>query len=233
MADEKTTQNPLSDWAQKMNAYSPKAWEHYRALQDEVLAAGALSRKDKELILVGINAARRYESGMLQHAENALKEGATVQEFVEVLSVCILSRGIPAWLEGIKAIEYAIEHSDETNASPQEKTEPQEAVAYFKQENNGLLPEWARIMNDYSPVSLARYAALRQSELTDAAVSRKLKELVLVGINLAERYDKGVQLHINGARKEGATEQEIAEVGLISVLTAGIPAWFEVSGELG
>ncbi len=60
-------------------------------------------------------------------------------------------------------------------------------------------------------------------------VPRKMKELVLVGINLSERYRSGVSLHVTGARRLGATDTELADVALTCVLTAGIPAWFELS----
>jgi alkylhydroperoxidase/carboxymuconolactone decarboxylase family protein YurZ len=69
--------------------------------------------------------------------------------------------------------------------------------------------------------------------LREGQVSRKLKELVLVGINVAERYPEGVRIHIEGARAYGATDAELAECHLTAVLTAGIPAWFEGSIFLG
>lgn len=225
----------VPEWVDKMNEYNPEALKHYANLKNQILVDGALSRKNKELILVGINAARRYERSMLHHSKGALDEGATVQEFVEILSVCILSRGIPAWLEGTKAIEYALEYKPQ--ATEKTKSDPnsvavKDPLEYFKAENEGVLPDWVHLMNEFSPDSLARYAAIRQNELRDLVVSRKMKELVLMGINLAERYEKGVKLHSDGARKEGASEQEIAEVGLICILTAGIPAWFHASDNL-
>ncbi|HEY8528248.1 MAG TPA: carboxymuconolactone decarboxylase family protein [Paenibacillaceae bacterium] len=69
---------------------------------------------------------------------------------------------------------------------------------------------------------------MRQQLLRDGAVSRKLKELTLLGINLAERYPRGVKLHAEGARKCGASDEQIAETALTALLTGGIPAWFEV-----
>jgi len=52
------------------------------------------------MALVGVNAARRYERSMLYHTKGALDAGSTVAELAEIFLPCILSRGIPAWLEG-------------------------------------------------------------------------------------------------------------------------------------
>jgi alkylhydroperoxidase/carboxymuconolactone decarboxylase family protein YurZ len=87
-------------------------------------------------------------------------------------------------------------------------------------------------MNAYAPGTLRDYANLRKLALSDGHVPRKMKELVLVGINLSERYPSGVSLHVTGARRLGATDTELADVALTCVLTAGIPAWFELSNLL-
>jgi alkylhydroperoxidase/carboxymuconolactone decarboxylase family protein YurZ len=84
-------------------------------------------------------------------------------------------------------------------------------------------------MNVYAPGTLRDYANLRKRTLGDGLVPRKMKELVLVGINLSERYPNGVSLHVSSARRLGATDAELADVALTCVLTAGIPAWFELS----
>jgi alkylhydroperoxidase/carboxymuconolactone decarboxylase family protein YurZ len=223
-----------------MYDYNPKALEHYTSLRNEILVKGVLSRKDKELILVGINAARRYERSMLYHTKGAVDAGATVEEIVDILSPCILSRGIPAWLEGSKAVKYAIDYLysigkvekapsiNETVASGTFSS-MEDVLNYFQQEGAGNIPEWVKLLEAYSPEVVKNYGTLRSGILRNSTVSRKLKELVLVGINVSERYKEGVRIHVASAKKEGATDQEIAEVSLVGVLTAGIPAWFEGS----
>lgn len=220
-------------WRKTMQIYNETALKHYTSLQETILVDGLLTKKDKHLILVGVNAARRYESGLVYHAKCAYNLGASINEVVEILTSCILSRGIPAWLEGIKIIELSFENestaSNEKNKEIIEIDSLEKAIKYFENDNNGILPEWVLKMQEYSPKSLIYYASLRQNELCDSTVSRKLKELVLVGINLSERYELGVKLHVKGAKKEGATNEEIAEVGLLCMLDSGIPAWFEIS----
>ncbi|MEK5520407.1 carboxymuconolactone decarboxylase family protein [Heyndrickxia sporothermodurans] len=226
------------DWVVKMNTYNPEALEAYTELRHGILKDGALSRKEKECILVGINAARRYERSMIYHTQGAVDAGATLEELAEILSVCILSRGLPAWLEGIKSLAFAANYMKENDYSmDHQETEIQSVNKNeFKNLNDcleyyrsmfGSEPKWVTDLAEYHPDALLHYTNLRNVNLTDGKVSRKLKELVLVGINTSERYPEGIRIHTEGARSCGATEAELAECHLTAVLTAGIPAWFE------
>lgn len=232
MSSEPFYQN--QDWARKMREVAPNAFESYTNLEKEILRDLALSKKDKLLILVGINAAGRYERGVMDYTKRALGEGASVGELVEILTPCILSRGIPAWFEGLKAITFALElvERDENPSAHQELPDFQdvhEVIEYFKTEANGIKAEWVTVLEQEAEQVLYHYGNLRASILKDGAVPRKLKEFVLVGINVAERYPKGIELHLNSARKLGATEAEISEVILTGMLNGGLPAWFEGS----
>ncbi|WP_164667755.1 carboxymuconolactone decarboxylase family protein [Virgibacillus doumboii] len=229
----------VPEWVKKMNDYNVEVLEHYTKLRDEVMAERSIPKKDKELILVGINAARRYEKSMLNHTKSAVDLGATIPELVEILTPCILSRGIPAWLEGVKAVQYAKEYSGNSDSADAAEKDTgsdfqnvDEAIAYYKEEAGGVKSDWVDILEGEAPEVLRHYGNLRTSVLKDGVVPRKLKELVLVGINVAEQYEKGIAIHVNTARKLGATDQEIAEVSLLGMLTAGIPAWFEGSAFL-
>ncbi len=230
----------VPEWVRTMHEHKPEALNDYLTLRRTVMEQGALSRKEKEWILVGVNAARRYERSMLYHTRGALDAGSTVSELAEILLPCILSRGIPAWLEGYKALVYAEQYlgrrgrEQGSREEPTEATAPsittvEEALTYFSREAGGDQPEWVGLMNVYAPGTLRDYANLRKLALGDALVPRKMKELVLVGVNLSERYPNGVSLHVSSARRLGATDTELADVALTCVLTAGIPAWFELS----
>jgi alkylhydroperoxidase/carboxymuconolactone decarboxylase family protein YurZ len=230
----------VPEWALTMHEQRPEALNDYLALRRTVMEKGALSRKEKEWILVGVNAARRYERSMLYHTRGALDAGSTLSELAEILVPCILSRGIPAWLEGYKALAFAEQylglrsHSQDAQEGATEAPAPlittvEEALAYFSREAGGDQPEWVGLMNVYAPGTLRNYGNLRKLALSDGHVPRKMKELVLVGINLSERYPDGVALHVSGAQRLGATNAELVDVALTCVLTAGIPAWFELS----
>ncbi|MCL6516323.1 carboxymuconolactone decarboxylase family protein [Alicyclobacillus sp.] len=226
----------VPDWAEVMHEWAPEALRHYTALRMAVLEDGALARKDKELILVGINAARRYETSMLYHTQGAHDAGATAAEVAETVLTAVISRGLPAWLEGRKAVAFAVERERQMSGqttvvapSPapaqRQMTTVEECEAYYRHAF-GDIPGWASLMRDVQPDIFISYTNLRSACLRPGTLSPKVKELVLTGINAAERYPLGVEIHARGALEKGATRAELAECLLTAVLTAGIPAWF-------
>lgn len=223
------------EWVSKMEQFSPKAFECYTKLRNEIMADGMISKKDKQLILVGVNAAGRYERGMIEHTKGAIDSGATVEEIADIIATCIISRGIPAWLTGIKSILYAINELDgkRTGIELEEidlsfKT-LEDCLNYYEAEFSGAGPQWVNLLKQFRPNVLHQYSNLRNNILTDHYVPRKLKEFLLIAINVCERYKEGIQIHVTNAKKLGATDEEIAEVSLVGLLTAGFPSWVEGS----
>lgn len=71
----------------------------YRAamqLEEAAFVDGALSRKQKELIALGIGVITDCESCMQWHMEQAAKAGASEREIVEALEVAIEMGVVPA-----------------------------------------------------------------------------------------------------------------------------------------
>jgi len=62
----------------------------YQAL----LVEGALTKKDKALIMVGLFAARREEKEMMYCVELAVEAGNSVVEISELIASAIISRGV-------------------------------------------------------------------------------------------------------------------------------------------
>jgi alkylhydroperoxidase/carboxymuconolactone decarboxylase family protein YurZ len=54
----------------------------------------------------------------------------------------------------------------------------------------------------------------------------------MTGIFITELKGKQVEKWMEAARENGASEEQLADVGFICLLTAGIPAWFEASDSL-
>jgi AhpD family alkylhydroperoxidase len=74
-------------------------------LEEATFADGALSRKQKELIALGIGVITNCESCMQWHMEQAVKAGATQREVVEALEVAIEMGVVPATVHARFAIE--------------------------------------------------------------------------------------------------------------------------------
>lgn len=81
--------NPLWD---QLRTLDPEFMEAYLAFRSVPLRNGPLPAKFKELILVAINAATThlYAPGVRRHMRNALKQGATPEEVLEVIQLTTL-----------------------------------------------------------------------------------------------------------------------------------------------
>jgi 4-carboxymuconolactone decarboxylase len=65
----------------------------------------ALSRKTKELIMVGITTAIRATRGVRVHSERALALGATPREVLEAMEVAAIPGGMPGLWLGVEILE--------------------------------------------------------------------------------------------------------------------------------
>lgn len=223
-----STYGQIPEWVATFAQWLPDALVAYTDLRLATLNAdGALTRKEKELLLVGVNAARRYDASMLLHTKGAVEHGATAGEIAEMLLAMVLSRGLPAWLTGVKAIDYARELTGGAAAADRpEAVEPWEGTAAYLSRTFTTTPMWAEWMGNTSRGALDAYLYLRSLTLRDGLLPRKLKELALYCINLVEMYPEGVKIHADGARQSGATTGELAEAAGVMILTGGIPSWF-------
>ena len=66
---------------------------------------GALSRKTKELIMVGITCAIRVQRGVRIHSKRALALGASPQEVLEAMEVAAIPGGIPGLWLGVETLQ--------------------------------------------------------------------------------------------------------------------------------
>lgn len=220
----KKVYDDVPGWVQKMHEYSADALDHYTGLRSGTMKDGHLSTKEKDLLLVGMNAARLYERSMVYHTKGAMDRGATIPELVEYLLVPYLYNGDAALRTALVSLEYA--RSFESSAVPNEV--PMEAVfnrmiELVGSKDSGLIKQ----VKD--AVLSGDQETLEPILLADGIVTSKLKHILIAGIYCTELQGKSAGKWMDNAREHGATEDELAEMGLICLLTAGIPAWFEAS----
>jgi len=101
----KKTYGQVPDWAETVSQIMPELLEPWLGIRSQVMADGALPRKVKELILVGINLVRRYPSGVENHLRAAMDAGATKEEVMETIATAILSSAAPAIYNGPRALK--------------------------------------------------------------------------------------------------------------------------------
>jgi len=101
----KSAYGQVPDWAETISEIMPELLEPWISIRSKVIADGALPRKVKELILLGINLVRRYPSGVETHMRGAMDAGATKEEIMEAIATAILSSAAPAVSNGPRALK--------------------------------------------------------------------------------------------------------------------------------
>jgi AhpD family alkylhydroperoxidase len=86
-------------------ACKSKVYEGFLAMEKAAYCNGALPKKQKELIAVGISVVKDCESCMQWHIEQAAADGATFEELLEAIEVGIEMGGGPATVSARFALE--------------------------------------------------------------------------------------------------------------------------------
>ena len=86
-------------------ALKSKVYEAFLRVEEAAFADGALPKKAKELIAVGISVRINCESCMQWHIEQAAMAGATMREVLEAVEVAIEMGGGPATVSARFALE--------------------------------------------------------------------------------------------------------------------------------
>lgn len=82
-----------------------KVYRAFVALEQATFSDGALPRKQKELIAIGISVVKNCESCMQWHIEQAARTGASFREVLEALEVGIEMGGGPATVSARFALD--------------------------------------------------------------------------------------------------------------------------------
>lgn len=94
----------LGAFTQKM----PELAQHYNAFTQACFAEGHLSKKDKQLIALGISLYSQDEYCMIYHVKGCLDEGATEQEILEAVGVTAAFGGGAAMSQAVTLIQEAM-----------------------------------------------------------------------------------------------------------------------------
>jgi len=93
-------------WAHgKWLKLNSKVYNAAMKMEEAAFSDGALTKKHKELIALGIGVITDCESCMQWHMEQAVQAGATQQEIVETLEVAIEMGVVPATVHARFALE--------------------------------------------------------------------------------------------------------------------------------
>lgn len=85
----------------------PEYFEHLKRLYVDGTFGrdGALPRKIKELVMIGITCALNRPRGVRLHTERALSLGATPREILETMEVAAIPGGMPGLWLGVETLQ--------------------------------------------------------------------------------------------------------------------------------
>ena len=223
----------------------PRASAALLQMREAVFADGALSAAEKYLIAAAVAATRGDREGTAAHAARALEAGATPGQVLEAFLPPLLSHGPSAWETAAAAVQgLGLGSLPESTAGPApEELDPApqgagqdssgaagageaDTLDYYRRDL-GHVPPWVHMLDRYARPYLEGYTRLRRAVLRDGHLSRRIKELVIVGCHAAHRYPRGAGYHVRGALRQGATPAQVAETFLVAAAAAGIPGWLE------
>ena len=164
---------------------------------------------------------------MIFHTKGAIDGGATIPELVEYLLASYVYNGNYALITGLKSLEYALSLQPNT-IIPEETTEflLLQIMDLMEGESTDFIQKSVELIRTENRDTLDQYL------LSEGIVSAKLKHPLVASIYMTELDGELAKTWMDSARELGATEEELAETGLICLLTGGIPAWFEASDSL-
>ena len=93
----------------------------------------------------------------------------------------------------------------------------------FKDQNKALI-ENNKKLRDVIPDVMKGTGAVGAATYPDGALSRKTKEIIALAIGIAVRCDGCVAWHVQEARRNGATREEVAEAIGVAIQMGGGPS---------
>lgn len=223
------TTSPLMDVA-LLQGFAPYSLAGYAEFRRVIETDGAVPARFKALFTAVAAIDRRYESLARRELARGKSLGLTVTDSVAGLIVLSSLRGEGAALEFAEVIQGVFDRPEAPAGQPLPSAKPGEAVANFNT-YFGTIPAPLQQLLRLCPSAADAYYLMRRGSIDANPLSPKLGELLLLTI-LAAGYSPMAQTHVRGARKAGASDEEIAEAVLCAIPSAGIAAWMGVGAML-
>jgi alkylhydroperoxidase/carboxymuconolactone decarboxylase family protein YurZ len=199
---------------------APEAAGGYERVLGAIESEGALSIAHKAL-LVAIGSAVRGDSELARRElGRGRSAGLSDAEIVTAAAAVLLSRGESACGRVLGAAG-PLALDDPPSASPD-----LDAAQYFLGYNRvEVLPPRLAILAERAPAVFEGYFRMHHAVLAGEPELALLAELVLCSLNTAELRGDFVAIHAIGARRAGASDEQLLEAILCAMPVAGVAAW--------
>lgn len=208
-------------------AVSPKFAEGLARVREVTDLDGALPAWAKATFMAAAAAAKGHTALMQRELARAARGGLTPHAATGAAIAVLISRGEAVYerFRGVVDEVFGLSSTPtNTPADGEHSASASAAVAYFD-EYFGFVPDYIALMAERSPRALEGYMLMREWALAENTLEPKLVELLLCTVNAAEFESRFVDVHAGGARRAGATEDEIVEAVVCAIPVAGVASW--------
>ncbi len=108
MSNAKEYYSKMPAMMEQMKKAAPSVFDGFFGMFGKIMAAGACSVKEKELIALGIAVHAKCEPCIFAHVKKCLDTGATREQIIEAASVAVMMGGGPGFMH-ISAVLDALE----------------------------------------------------------------------------------------------------------------------------
>lgn len=224
-ADRLQTWLGSPDWLDSLVTAHPVAAEGLARLTDAATGDGSLPASVKWLYMAAIASVKQEDDLSSACIEQAFASGLSRDQADGAALTLLVSRGIPPYRRFVAAADRMVPRRGAGTSDPQAgRVSVDEAKAYAASVY-GTVPDRIRLMADEVPRALEGYLLLRRSGLRGTGLSPLHTELLLVAVNSSLYEPEFVAAHAAAARKEGASDAELAEAVATAVPFGGLAAW--------
>lgn len=218
-----TSDSPLQQSA-LLRQIAPKTLAGNARFRQIVNTDGALPATIKALFVAVAATTKGFAAMALRELQRAKRLGLSAEQASSAAIVLSSVRGEAAALAFLERLEEVYPGTTQGDAALSDITvAPGEAeqnfLAYF-----GTMPPSLGKFFDVVPLGADAYYLMREGTINGTPLGPKYSELLLVAV-LAADYSPLASVHMKGARKAGASEAELAETLVCTVLTSGLSAW--------
>lgn len=226
IADHAASASPVIRGGE-LRAISPKFAEGLARIREVTDRDGACPAWAKALYMAAAAAVKGHEDMMRRELERAVAGGLTHEHARGACIALLISRGEAVYDRFSRCVDAAF--GQVVNVDPDAPPDLPDAsvgdalnyfVNYF-----GSVPHYIQTMADRSPRALEGYFLMREASLEQNPLPWKHVELLLMTVNAAELSQWFVSIHAHGARKAGATEEEVVEAIVCAIPVSGVASW--------
>lgn len=203
---------------------APNTLAGYRRFRSIIDSDGALPARLKRLFVACAATVKGYEALALRELTAARAGGLSEMEARAAVAILSSVRGEGAALRFHGLFRQAFPEATEPDAPEADRTvEPGEAEANFRAYFGTVPPSLGKLV-ELLPAGADAYYLMREGTLSGTALGKANSELLLVAV-LSADYSEWTNVHMDGARRAGASETALAEAVVCAVPVAGLSAW--------